>query len=358
MRIVFLIQDCTTIGGTERITCSLASEMARQGHDVSIISVFGMEGACKFDVDERVRFVVSSDEKYDLELSKWARLKRVFAVAGKMKKNELLLSADVIIAQKFFAAMLAIRSGFGHKTLIGDHYTYFLYGKLLRDFRDCIYRKAAAVVVLTNGNAELYKSHRVKRVEVIPNMLPIPVASHKGNDSKEIIAVGRLTPQKGFDTLVQVIDNIKHLIEGWHITIYGEGEDRPLLEQMIMARGLEDMITLHGATSDISKAYCNASFGVMSSRFEGFPMVLLEAAATGLPMVAFDCPTGPSDIYKYGGGIVVANQDMNALGEAIVRLTGDAALRKRLSNETAEIRKKYSKENIYRQWMQIIEKYL
>lgn len=358
MRIVFLIQDCTTIGGTERVTCSLASEMARQGHEVTIVSVFGMGGECKFDIDERVRFVVFSDKEYDLQLSKLARLGRVYDVARKMKSDNLLQSADVIIAQKFFAAMLSIKAGFGHKTLIGDHYTYFLYGRLLRGFRNSIYRKAAAVVVLTGDNARLYKIHTVRKTEVIPNMLPIPVEEHKGEGEKEIIAVGRLTYQKGFDTLVQVIDDIKELIEEWHVTIYGDGEDRPMLEQMIKARGLEGMITLFGTTSDVSKAYCNASFGVMSSRFEGFPMVLLEAAATGLPMVAFDCPTGPGDIYRHGGGIVVADQDVNALGEAIVRLTRDAALRKRLSDETAEIRKRYSEENIYRQWMQIIEKYL
>lgn len=358
MQIVFLIQDCTTIGGTERVTCSMASEMARQGHDVSIVSVFGMGGKCKFNIDERVCFVTFSDEKYDLKLSKLARLKRVYDIANKIKKDDLLLSADVIIAQKFFAAMLAIKSGFGHKTLIGDHYTYYLYGSLLRSFRNAIYRKAAAVVVLTEGNAKHYKDHGIKHVAVIPNMLPIPVAEHAGEGSNEIIAVGRLTYQKGFDTLIEVIDDIRHMIKGWHLTIYGDGEDRPMLEQMIKDRGLKDVITLYGATSDVSKAYCNASFGVMSSRFEGFPMVLLEAAAIGLPMVAFDCPTGPSEIYRNGGGIVVADQDKEALGAGIIRMTDDAALRMKLSNETAEIRKKYSEKNIYNQWMQTIEKYL
>lgn len=356
MRIVFLIQDCTTIGGTERVTCCMASEMARQGHDVSVISVFGMGGECKFEMDERVRFVVASGEKYDLELSKLARLRRVYDVARRMKKNELLLAADVIVAQKFFAAMLSVKSGFGRKTLIGDHYTYTLYRRPLRDFRDFVYRKAAAVVVLTEGNAAQYRAHGLSRVEVIPNMLPIKTAEHLGEGTKEIIAVGRLTYQKGFDTLVQVIAEIKEKIAGWHLTIYGEGEDRPMLERMISEKGLKGIITLYGATDNVSKAYCNASFGIMSSRFEGFPMVLLEAAATGLPMVSFDCPTGPSDIYRNGGGIIVADQDGKALGEAIVRLTEDAELRKKLCSETAGIREKYSEENIYLQWIDAIDR--
>jgi len=358
MRIVFLIQDCTTMGGTERITCCLANEMARQGHDVSILSVYQMGGKCKFEIDEKVKFVVASTAKYDLEMSKLARLQRLRDISRSMKRSELLNSADVIIAQKFFAAMLAVKSGFGRKTLIGDHYTYFLYGRPLRLFRDFIYRRAAAVVVLTEGNAKLYRQHGVKRVEVIPNMLPIKTAPHLGEGTKEIIAVGRLTYQKGFDTLVQVINNIKGDIEGWHLTIYGEGEDRSMLELVIKAKGLGNLITLHGATDDVSKAYQNASFGIMSSRFEGFPMVLLEAAATGLPMVSFDCPTGPSDIYRNGGGIVVPDQDTEALGQAIVQLTRDERLRQRLSCETADIREQYSEENIYRRWIEVIGKHI
>jgi len=346
------------MGGTERITCCLANEMARQGHEVAIVSVFGMGEKCKFEMDEKVKFVVASTEKYDLELSKRERLKRLHNVARGMRKNELLINADVVIAQKFFAAMLAVKLGFGRKTLVGDHYTYYLYNFLLRGFRNIIYNRAAAVVVLTEGNAKLYRSRGVKHVEVIPNMLPIKPAQHKGEGKKEMIAVGRLTSQKGFDTLVQVMYMIRWQIEDWHLTIYGEGEDRPMLEQMIEARGLEDMITLHGATDNVSKAYQNASFGIMSSRFEGFPMVLLEAAATGLPMVSFDCPTGPSDIYRNGGGIVVPDQDMQALGEAIVRLTRNERLRLRLSCETADIREKYSEENIYRRWIEVIGKHI
>jgi len=358
MRIVFLIQDCTTMGGTERITCCLASEMARQGHEVAIVSVFGTGRECKFELDSRVRFVIASSENYGLQMNEIHRFSMIGKMTDMIENNELMREADVVIAQKFFAAALAVNAGFGRKTLVGDHYTYYLYGFFLRCFRNHIYRKAAAVVVLTEGNAKLYKRHGVRRVEVIPNMLPIKPAQHKGEGKKEMIAVGRLTPQKGFDILVQVMYMIRWQIEDWHLTIYGEGEDRPMLEQMIEARGLEDMITLHGATDNVSKAYQNASFGIMSSRFEGFPMVLLEAAATGLPMVAFDCPTGPSEIYKDGGGIVVPHMDMQALGEAIVRLTRNERLRLRLSMETADIREKYSEENIYRRWIEVIGKHI
>lgn len=358
MHIVFLIQDCTTVGGTERVTCCLASEMAHQGHDVSIISVFGMEGKCKFAIDERVHFVVSSDEKYDLGLSKWARLKRVCAVARKMKKNELLLSADVIIAQKFFAAMLAIRLGFGKKTLIGDHFPYKLYSEPWLTLRNIIYKKAKAVVVLTESYRCDFVRHGVSNVEVVENMIPIAHQRHLDNDEKVILAVGRLAPEKGFDTLIKAVASISAKINGWRVEICGEGNERQNLEQMISDNHLEGKVILRGMVNDVATEYRKAAFGVMSSRYEGFPMMLLEAAACGLPMVSFDCPEGPSAILGNGGGMLVKNQDIEALSKAIMRMIDDENVRRKYAKETEKIVERYSPKKIYNQWMQIIEKYL
>lgn len=357
MKIVFLIQDCTTIGGTERTTCCLANAMARHGHDVTLISVFRTGGECKFPLDGNVRFVVLSDFDYTLKVSALKRMMVLLGEVRNLRKNRAVRECDVIVAQKFFAAMLAVRAGFGAKTFVGDHYAYDLYHGVMNKVRDAVYRKAKAVVVLTEGNAVLYRQNGVSRVEVIPNMLPIKISEHVGGQ-QEIIAVGRLTYQKGFDTLLYIIDNIKERIAGWHLTIYGEGEDRKMLERIIDERQLVQFVTLYGATDNIEKAYREAEFGVMTSRFEGFPMVLLEAVAAGLPMVSFDCPTGPKDIYKDGAGIVVPDQDIKAIGEAIVRMTQDGQLRDKLSRECATVRETYSEENIYRQWMKVIDNYI
>ena len=358
MRIVFLIQDCTTVGGTERVTCCLASEMARQGHDVTLLSVFGVEGKCSFEMDERVKFDILADKQYNLAMSKFARLNRLFHVIGRVKRHDDLLNADVVIAQKFFAALLAISAGFKRKTVIGDHYPYKLYREPWLTLRNMVYRKARVVVVLTESYKQDYINHGVNRVEIVENMIPIVPQNHIDSNDKVILAVGRLAKEKGFDTLIKSVAGIREKIDGWRVEICGEGEEREKLEQLIADNHLDDVIILRGLVGDVTSEYQKATFGVMSSRYEGFPMTLLEAAACGLPMVSFDCPEGPGVVLGNGGGVLVRNQDADALGEAIVMMIEDAELRRRCSEESKNIVEKYSPENIYNQWMQIIKKYL
>ena len=358
MRIVFLIQDCTTIGGTERVTCCLSSEMARQGNEVAIISVFGVDGHCKFELDSRVKFVVASNEDYNLRMNKFHRLAKVGKMTDMIESNALMREADVVIAQKFFAAMLAVNAGYKDKLIVGDHYPYAVYSRPLLKLRDYIYRKAKMVVVLTDAYRKEYEQHLVKNVTVIENMVPIPVEYVEGAREKVILAVGRLAREKGFDTLLEAIALIDGRLGEWKVEICGEGDERAKLEEMINNLGLQNRVVLRGAVADISAEYRRASFGVMPSHFEGFPMVLLEAAAKQLPMVAFDCPYGPKSILSHGGGVLVENQNVVALANAILHMADNSVLRKKCSEETRNIVEKYSPEKIYQQWIQIIEKCL
>lgn len=355
MKIVFLIQDCTTIGGTERTTCCLANAMARRGHDVSLISIFHVEGKCKFHLDERVRFITLSDYNYSLDVGRLRRLMQVFIEIRHIKKCREVKESDVIIAQKFFAVQLAKTAGFAYKTWAGEHSDYAMYDETTLRIRDLIYSEMKGVVVLTRSNERNFKAHGVENVVVIPNMLPIEASERCENVGREIIAVGRLAQEKGFDTLVEVMSYIRKRIKGWHLTIYGEGYEREHLQAMIDERKLDDMVRLAGASDNIAEVYRNAAFGVMPSRIEGLPMVSLEAAAAGLPMVAFNCAEGVEEIYKEGGGLVIENQDRAALGEAIVRMTENGKLREKLSDETSAIRARYSEEAIYNKWMEILD---
>lgn len=358
MKIAFLIQDCTTVGGTERVTCCLASEMARQGHEVSVVSVFGRGGKPHFEIDGRVRFVVACGEKYGLQMSKVERMMLIVRMTREMRDNEILKDADVVIAQKFLAALIAVKAGYRHKLIIGDHYPYRLYSQPLLRYRDLIYKKAKAVVVLTEGCRQEFVNHGVNRVEVIGNMVPIAERDRGEEREKKIVAVGRLSEEKGFDSLIQAVAGVKSRIEGWSVEICGEGEQRGRLEEMIKESGLEGKVVLRGRVDDVAEEYRRASFGVVPSRYEGFSLVLLEAAAMGLPMVAFDCPYGPREILGEGGGTLVDNQDVKALGEAIVRMTEDDGLRQKYAAETRKIVERFSPKTIYDRWIQTIEKYL
>ncbi len=358
MKIAFLIQDCTTVGGTERVTCLLANQMAGCGHEVSVISVFATGGECKFPLDSRVRFVVACGMDYSLRMSRLRRLMLLAQMAHRLKRNELLIKADVVIAQKFFAALMGVYAGFSPKLIVGEHYHYRLYGQPWLKLRDMVYCRAKAVVVLTEGCRRDFVRNGVNNVEVVGNMLPVSTVHSKEECENVILAVGRLSREKGFDSLIEAVSRIKERIIGWRVEICGEGDERERLTEMIERYGLNDVVLLRGRIEDIAAEYARASFVVVPSRYEGFSLVLLEAAAMQRPAVSFDCPYGPREILAEGGGLLVEDQNIDALADAIVRMIGDAELREQCSEQTRKIVERFSPEKIYNQWMLIIEKYL
>jgi len=344
------------MGGTERVTCSLANQMARHNNEVSILSVFGVGGECKFPLDDNVHFTVACSKDYSLQMSKTKRFGMVWQMARRLRNNEILREADVIIAQKFFAAILGVSAGFRRKLIIGEHYVYGMYQHPVIDLRDATYRKARAVVVLTEGCKEDFISHGVRKVYAIGNMVETTPLKEATAREKVILAVGRLAKEKGFDTLIEAYAKVVNKLEGWRLEICGEGDERPKLEQLIANHKLQDRVVLRGQVKELTKEYRRASFGVVSSHYEGFSMAILEAAANRLPMVSFDCPDGPRSLLCEGGGILVENQDIQALAQAMLTMAQDEALREKCAEETDKIVERFSPEKIYSKWMQIIEK--
>lgn len=354
MKICFVIQDCTTVGGTERATCRLASEMARRGHEVSIVSIYGVNGKCAFIINDKVGFEVLSDAKYGLQMSVFRRMIETLRSAKRLKKCRSVRKADILICQKFFAVTAGTMAGLSHKMIAGEHFPYLMYGKILRELRNCIFKKAKRVVVLTESCAESYGKVGIETT-VIPDMVSIEGREHC-EEGKRIVAAGRLAYEKGFDMLVEAFARENERLKEWKVEIYGEGECRGKLEKLIHDKGMDGRIELKGNTDDIAKVFEHCSFGVVSSRFESFSLVTIEAAACGVPMVAFDCPVGPREILKDGGGLLVENGNIEALGQAIVRMANERELRLRLGKECAKIAERYSAERVCSQWEELLKK--
>lgn len=354
MKIAFLIQDVTTHGGTERTTCCLASEMARHGHEVSIVSVFHNEGVTDYALDERVRVETLMDVSYGLELSPVLRLWRIVQALWRVRRCEFLGNAEVIISQKWLASMWCLLAGLAGKTIACEHFRYAMYHPWLRWLRDRSYRAMRCLVVLTERDREQFMLAGVKRVSVVANMVSVEPLPYVGAGSRRIVSVGRLSAQKGYDLLLEALAGVRERLNGWQVDIYGEGED---YAQLMAARdrlGLSEIVRFCGYTDKIEQVYAGAAFYVMSSRFEGFPMVLLEAAAAGLPIVSFDCPEGPGVLLRAGGGLLVTAEDTAALGEAIARMAEDEALRKRCHAESEQVVAPYLPERIYEEWEKLI----
>lgn len=166
-----------------------------------------------------------------------------------------------------------------------------------------------------------------------------------------MLAVGRLTVEKGFDCLIESFSTLAEKHADWVLVILGEGPLHAELQKEVLAKGLENRVHLPGRSGNIGEWYERANLYVMSSRFEGFPNALLEAMAYGVPAVSFDCDTGPRDIIRHDvDGLLVPKGDVAGFTAALDRLMSDAVLRRRFADQALQVRARFSVEQVAGMW--------
>ena len=219
-----------------------------------------------------------------------------------------------------------------------------------------IVQKFDKFVVLTHEDRGYWGD--LPNIEVIPNAAMNMGGHFSDVSSYRVIAVGRLDYQKGFDRLIQAWKLIQRndKFSNWRLDIFGQGEWHEMLLDMIEKEGLKRNAHIHQPTNQIGDEYAQSSLIVMTSNYEGFGMVLVEAMACGVPAVAFDCKCGPKDIIRHGeNGLLVANGDIRGLADAMMRLMEDEGLRKRMSEEAKKVVDTYSEETVMKQWTKLFE---
>lgn len=219
---------------------------------------------------------------------------------------------------------------------------------------ESLVRKFDRFVVLTEEDSKMWGE--MPNIRVIPNAANFIAQKYSGCSEKRVIAVGRLDYQKSFDRLIKVWEKVRENMPDWRLDIFGQGEWKGMLQDMIVERGLQDTVRLNDPTKNIGKEYADSSMIVMSSHYEGFPMVMIEAMACGLPAVCFDFKCGPRDIIIEGvNGSIVPDGDIEALADAIVRLMKDDGLRKRMGENAKRVVETYSEEKVMGQWLKLFE---
>lgn len=215
-------------------------------------------------------------------------------------------------------------------------------------------RRFDRFVVLTEEDRQMWGE--MPGIRVIPNAANFIAEKYSDCSAKRVIAVGRLDYQKSFDRLIQVWEKVHQQMPDWRLDIFGQGEWKEMLQNMIDERGLNGTVKLNGPTKNIGQEYSESSMIVMSSHYEGFPMVMIEAMACGLPAVSFDFMCGPRDIIKEGeNGLVVKDGDIDGLAKAMMTLMRDDELRRKMGENAKRVVETFSEAKVMDKWLQLYE---
>ena len=378
VKIRYVLHNAYGTGGTIRTVFNQANAMCGT-HDVEIASVYRHREKPAFPLDERVRLVSLTDlrddgsrwtdpqgtnsrfirktrrfrnplpHRYDFRYRRWdpevdARLVRYFradteGVLVTTRPGLNLMSA-------WFAPGRLVRVAQDHMNL--GTYKPGLRAAILR-----AYPRLDAVTVLTEADLAAYREAlgSAVRVERIPNGIPTRSAPPAGERSRTVIAAGRLTPQKGFDLLIEAFHRVHERHPDWELAVFGDGRLRRELTEQIKELGLGGHVHLRGVTRQLDRELARASVFALSSRFEGLPMVLLEAMDSALPVVAFDCPTGPAEVVEDGvNGLLLPREDVAALADGLCRLIEDEELRASMGSAARRTSARYAIPAVAQSW--------
>jgi glycosyltransferase involved in cell wall biosynthesis len=208
-------------------------------------------------------------------------------------------------------------------------------------------------IVLTNGSKNEWQ---IDNIAVIPNPMPFELVERSTLSSKTVLVVGKQSYQKGYDRLLEVWKLVTKKYNDWKLEVYGKLDPSLGLELKSEQLGISDKVTFYPPTKKIHEKYKEASLYLMTSRFEGFGMVLIEAMSYGVPCVAFDCPYGPSDIISdRKDGFVIKNGDIQAFSNAVIELIEQEDLRQTMGNNAAENVRRYNIDEIWQQWDELFK---
>lgn len=371
MKIAYCIAGTCHSGGMERVLANKANYLAEHGYEVMIVTTDQRGEAPFFSLDERIKC-------YDLginyeENNGGSFFNKLIHYPGKQLRHRKRLTAllkrekpDITISMfcNDVSFMPDIKDG--SKKVLEIHFSKFKriqYGrKGLWKLADKWFsrqdekwvRRFDKFVVLTEEDRTYWGD--IDNITVIPNARTFTPDHMADMESRKVIAVGRYTFQKGFDRLVEAWRLVVSEFPDWKLEIIGDGEDRNLLKSMIERYGLEDSLSLVPTNSEIEKHYLDSSVYVMTSRYEGLPMVLLEAQAFGLPIVSFRCKCGPADVVEDGRtGFLVAEGDVEAFAMQLKKVMADVNLRRKMSENALVASQRFSVDPVMTRWVELFK---
>ena len=376
MKLMYCIRGLSNSGGMERIITQKMNYLSQNyNYNIYVITTDQHDKEKYFYLNEKIKHIDLGINYLD-DINK-NFFKRILIYIQKQKKHEKKLKniineikPEILISlgdedrnfiYKFKNKNIKIvrEHHFNKNYLLQSETRNFIY-KLkayYMYFKDIyLVNKYDEFIVLTEEDKEKWHNKKIKSIPNFINNIPEKSSNY---ENKKIISVGRLEYQKGYDILINVWNIISKKYPNWILEIYGEGIERESLQNKINKLGLEKSFILKGTVKNIQDKYLESSIYIMSSRFEGMPMVLLESMAYGLPVVSFDCPCGPKDIIKDNeDGFLVKFGNIEQMAEKIEKLILDEEKRKFFGKNARKNIQRYSQDKIMNQWKELFESLL
>lgn len=374
MNLIYCTHSLCNPGGMERVLVNKVTYLVNRLHwDITVVTTDQKRRPVFYSLPEGVK-LIDLDINYSDDNNKHP-IGKIIGYLLKRRTHRKRLTdllkkekVDIVISLYPSESSFIPQIKDGSKKVLELHYCKFFrlqYGRrgllgLIDKWRtkqdEKIVRRFDKFVVLTNEDKGYWGA--------LPNIMVIPnAAMHVSNKYSDVsphrvIAVGRLDYQKGFDRLIQAWELIQksERYSDWRLDIFGQGEWLDMLQRMINEKGLQESVQINHPTKNIGQEYTNSSMLVMSSHYEGFPMVMIEAMACGLPVVSFDYKCGPRDIIQDGqNGLIVTDGDIQGLADAMMRLMNDESLRKQMSERAKKVVDIYSEKTVMKQWTELFE---
>ena len=375
LKIVYCTPALYLAGGMERVVTLKANYFADYyGYDVTIIITEGKGKPYFYPLSDKIK-VVNLDINFEklwncgllkrilIYLPKQYRYKRLLKqelmrirpdITVSMLRREINFINEIKDGSKKIGEMHINRANFRKFEAEKHHFLKSLFARFWSGSLVSHLKRLDRFVVLTEKDREAWTE--LDNVEVIPNPSPFMPSQVSPLTEKRVIAVGRYSHEKGFDLLLQAWAEVEKQCDDWCLDIYGDG-DTTSYKKLMDELGIDQRrCRLNGRTNDVEYEYCHSSLFVLSSRFEGFGMVIVEAMACGLPVVAFDCPWGPRSIIKDGeDGLLAENGNPSALAQGLISLMQDDDKRNMMSSKAQVHVRRFAIDQIALHWKQLFD---
>lgn len=374
IKILYCLAGTFNSGGMERVVTDKANWLAANGYDITIVTTEQKGRGDFFPLDSSIR-------RIDLEIlysetNGFNPLKKYFAREKRMKLHRQKLQSvvdsirpDIIVSTFGNEVGIVPKIKTRAKKIAEIHFSKWYrmqldrpgiwkwFDRVLTIQDQSLLGYYNRFVALTEEDSKNWG--RLGNMVVIPNFVKHIQPCGADLKNKKMVAVGRLSYQKGYDRMVKAWKIVTQKHPDWRMEIFGSGELKEPIENLIIAENLQDKVTIHRPVNDLDEIYVQASALILSSRYEGLPMVLLEAMSYGVPPVAFACQCGPKDTITDGeNGLLVKEGDVEALATAINRLIEDETLRKSMGENALQGAANFHIDRVMAKWVELFNEVL